>query len=67
MKKLNSYLLIISIFITILTFTAYSLDDSHVSAQLIFPFEQLAKQNSYEVLIKIDIEDPWHINSNQPL
>jgi len=67
MNKFIFYLSAISILIVALNFPVLAQDKSHVSAQLIFPVEQLAKQNSYEILIKIEIEEPWHINSNQPL
>jgi len=67
MNKFIFYLSAISILIVAFNLSAFAQDESHVSAQLIFPVEQLAKQNSYEILIKIEIEEPWHINSNQPL
>ncbi len=31
------------------------------------PAEELAKQNSYTILIELNIAEGWHINSNQPL
>lgn len=51
----------------VLNFNAFAQGESHVSAELVFPVEQMARQNSYEILVKIDIEEPWHINSNEPL
>lgn len=38
-----------------------------LQAQLILPAEQLSGQNSYQVLVQMDIAPTWHINSNQPL
>ncbi|MCK5033551.1 MAG: sulfite exporter TauE/SafE family protein, partial [Calditrichia bacterium] len=67
MHKFKTYFSILSILLIALNFAAIAQDESHVTAQLIFPVEQMAKQNSYQVLIKIDIIEPWHINSNQPL
>jgi len=67
MTNFKSYFSILSILLIAFNFTAIAQDESHVSAQFIFPVEQMAKQNSYQVLIKIDITEPWHINSNQPL
>ena len=35
--------------------------------RIILPAEELAKQNSYTILIEMNISEGWHINSNQPL
>ncbi len=67
MHKFKTYFLMLLILLIAFNFAAIAQDESHVTAQLIFPVEQMAKQNSYQVLIKIDITEPWHINSSQPL
>jgi thiol:disulfide interchange protein DsbD len=54
-------------FLVIANFTIFAQGESHISSQLIFPVEQMAKQSSYKILIEIDIAKPWHINSNKPL
>lgn len=58
-----------SILLLFLTFTFIlnAQDDTHLTAKLLFPVEQMAKQNSYHLLLEINIEDGWHINSNKPL
>jgi thiol:disulfide interchange protein DsbD len=38
-----------------------------LSARLILPAKKLAKQDSYPVLVELNIAEDWHINSNQPL
>jgi len=35
--------------------------------RIILPAEDLAKQNSYAILVELNIGKGWHINSNQPL
>jgi thioredoxin:protein disulfide reductase len=67
MQNSKLRLILSSLILFVVSFTAFAQDESHVSAQLVFPVEQMAKQNSYKILIEIDIEENWHINSNQPL
>jgi len=67
MNQFKFYFSIPFILLFTLNLSVFAQNDSQVSAKLIFPVEQMAKQNSYEILIKIEIEDLWHINSNQPL
>ena len=38
-----------------------------VSAKILFPVEQFARENSYPLLIELNIKKGWHINSNKPL
>ena len=38
-----------------------------VRARLITPFDKLIKQESSSILVEIDINNSWHINSDQPL
>lgn len=67
MKRINLILSLGLMILMVSKSTVYAQDESRVSSQLLFPVEQMAKQNSYEIIIKIEIEEPWHINSNQPL
>jgi thioredoxin:protein disulfide reductase len=67
MNQFKFYFSILFDFLIVFSFSAFAQEESYVSAQLLFPVEQMAKQNSYEILIKIEIEEPWHINSNKPL
>ena len=42
-------------------------DEEILRARLLLPAESLAKQNSYTILVELQIGTEWHINSNQPL
>lgn len=42
-------------------------DEEILRARLLLPAESLAKQNSYTILVELNIGTEWHINSNQPL
>ena len=67
MNQFKFYFSTLVILLIAFNFNAVAQDESHVSSKLLFPVDKLAKQNSYEVLIEIDIAEHWHINSNQPL
>jgi thiol:disulfide interchange protein DsbD len=41
--------------------------DEILRGRIILPAEALAKQNSYTILVELNISKGWHINSNQPL
>ncbi len=66
---LNSRFLkqIIHLFLFIFSISLFAQDETHLTAKLQFPVEQMTKQNSYHILLEINIEDGWHINSNKPL
>jgi len=49
--------------------TIYQAEDQNdiVRGKIILPVNALARQNSYTVLIELNISNGWHINSHQPL
>ena len=65
-----SLLLIISLFGSIYAGPGDASSDEReeiVRARLITPFDKLIKQESSSILVEIDINNSWHINSDQPL
>ena len=57
MNQFKFYFSIFFIFLLAISFSIVAQNESHVSAQLLFQVEQMAKQNSYEILIKIESSD----------
>jgi thiol:disulfide interchange protein DsbD len=52
---------------TVATAQIFGSADDVLTARMLFPVEQLARQHSYRCLIEIDINPAWHINSHTPL
>lgn len=69
MKKYKSYLraFYLSFLISISPAQIFGGGEDILNAKILFPADQLARQNSYQCLIEININAPWHINSNKPL
>ncbi|MFC2088839.1 cytochrome c biogenesis protein CcdA, partial [Calditrichota bacterium] len=63
----NNIIKTVLIFLLIFSFTLLAQSESHLTAKLLFPVEQMANQSSYHILLEINIADGWHINSNLPL
>jgi len=67
MKNHRTFTILIIFSLLIFGANLFAQTESHLDAKLVLPVEQMAKQNSYPILIEIDIEEGWHINSSQPL
>jgi thiol:disulfide interchange protein DsbD len=51
----------------LLTAPVAAQDHPILNGKLLLPASELAAQNSYNLLVQLDIAETWHINSNAPL